>query len=118
MFETFVKQRRITWWNCRWRKWKDNSTYIYTITPNSLSVTVKGKAEDINYLTATAISPTIDLTNRTVGEYNIILDFKNLDTKKVSIVGEAPYFRVVIENLPVEAPQPADPQADISEIVG
>ena len=97
---------------------KDNSTYIYTITPNSLSVTVKGKAEDINYLTATAISPTIDLTNRTVGEYNIILDFKNLDTKKVSIVGEAPYFHVVIENLPVEAPQPADPQADISEIVG
>ncbi|MBR3838487.1 MAG: hypothetical protein IKJ75_02015 [Clostridia bacterium] len=100
---------------------KDNSTYNYKITPNSINVTVKGKAEDINYLTATSISPTVDLTNRTVGEYNIILEFRNLDKNKVTIVGEAPYFHIVIENIPVQEPEPpvvVPPQTEESEIVG
>ena len=90
---------------------KDNATYIYTISPNSIVIEIKGKAADIASITATSLSPTIDLSDRSVGEYNILLQFRNLDPNKVFIVGDYS-FRVVIENIPVEPDAPADEPSD------
>ena len=62
---------------------KETGTSVNFTPDDTIFEKTRFKAEDINYLTATSISPTVDLTNRTVGEYNIILEFRNLDKNKV-----------------------------------
>lgn len=94
---------------------KDTATYIYTIGPDAITILIKGKAVDIASITATSLSPTIDLSNRTVGDYNILLQFKSLDINKVTVVGDYS-FHVVIENIPVVEPEIPDTPSDDPEV--
>ncbi len=71
--------------------------FDYTLTPESLTVTVKGKENDINKLTLASMEPTLDLQGKdATGTYNIVLNFPKLD-KNCKLADEY-VFTVVIAN--------------------
>lgn len=48
-------------------------TYKYIISPNTFVIKIKGKAKDLESLQRSTLNPTLDLTDRNVGIYNIPL---------------------------------------------
>ena len=65
--------------------------FNYTLTPESLTVTVKGKETDISKLTLASMEPTLDLQDKdATGTYNIVLKFPGLakNFKDCELVGE------------------------------
>lgn len=48
-------------------------TYKYVISPGTFVIKVKGKAKDLETLQRSSLNPTLDLTDRNVGIYNIPL---------------------------------------------
>ncbi len=84
---------------------KDSSQYDYHITPSRFSVRVKGKEADLDMLSLAAIGPTLDVTSRGVGVYNIPLRFSGLDESKFTVLGEY-VFNVVIRQRTVVTPTP------------
>lgn len=91
--------------------------FDYTLTPESLTVTVKGKEEDIGKLTLASMEPTLDLQGKeATGTYNIVLKFPGLekDFKNCTLGGEY-VFTVVIANKEVEDPSPSPLPLNLEE---
>lgn len=84
----------------------NDAEYDYDISPDRYTVSVKGRREDMEEFMFASAVPTLNLENRTVGEYNIPLTFGALDTSKYTIVGEY-VFTVKITRKIVETPTPA-----------
>ncbi|MBR0159423.1 MAG: hypothetical protein IJM24_10145 [Clostridia bacterium] len=83
----------------------DNDKYDYSIDPQRLSVSIKGRSEDLAEFTLSSALPTVDLTGKNVGVYKIPLTFGALDTSKYTVVGEYT-FDVTVSNKIVITPTP------------
>ncbi len=87
---------------------KNTALYVYTFSPEGFSVRVKGKAEDLDRISASSLGATLDLTDLGVGEYRIPLEFTGTDSTKFTVIGE--YVYTVNISLPLidETPAPPD----------
>ena len=94
--------------------WKGNSDqFTYTLSPESLQVTVKGKEEDVNKLTLASIAPTLNVQDQTAGTYNIVLTFPGIDEN--CTIEEEYVFTVVIAQVNTEEGSPSPLPANITE---
>ena len=59
---------------------------------------MKGKAADLDALSAASLGPTLDLTGLGVGEYRIPLEFTSIDTEKFTVIGEYVYSVTISSN--------------------
>ncbi|MBO7406627.1 MAG: hypothetical protein J6V14_03270 [Clostridia bacterium] len=84
---------------------RDNDKYDYEIDPDRMTVSIKGRSEDLAEFTLSSALPTIDLTGKNVGIYKVPLTFSALDTSKFTVVGEYTYD-VTISNKVVITPTP------------
>ncbi len=64
-------------------------TYEYTISPNTFTIKIKGKAKDLENLQRNSLNPTINLTGYSVGVYSIPL--KITDVGGFKLIGEYNY---------------------------
>lgn len=88
---------------------RDNATYVYDIASVTLKVKLKGKTEDLKNITVASLDPTINLSGKTVGYYNMAIQFNGINGEKVTVVG-AYTVPVTIEYIPVTPPD--DPSQD------
>lgn len=94
--------------------WKGNSDqFTYTLSPESLKVTVKGKEEDVNKLTLASMAPTLNVQDQTAGTYNIVLTFPGIDEN--CTIEEEYVFTVVIAQVNTEEGSPSPLPANIAE---
>jgi hypothetical protein len=83
-----------------------SAQFDYLLSPESLSVTVKGKEEHISKLTLASMAPTLDLQDKNaVGTYNVVLRFPGLD-ENCTLDGEY-IFTVTITDAKTETESPA-----------
>ncbi len=81
---------------------KDTGRYVYSITPEEITIPIRGRQDDISKLSKAKINPTLDLGDKTIGTYNVLLNFPDLD-RNVYMVGDYS-FTVVISNVEEEDP--------------
>jgi len=83
----------------------NNSEYVYDFEPGQCTVQIRGKRSDMESFQIASAVPTIDLTGKTVGVYNVPLTFGSLDTSKYTVIGEY-IFTVSITKRVVVTPTP------------
>ncbi|MBR5279972.1 MAG: hypothetical protein IKU26_03265 [Clostridia bacterium] len=88
--------------------------FTYTLSLESLEVTIKGKEEQLSKLTLAAMAPTLDVQDKqVVGSYNIPLTFPGLDD---SYIQETEYvLTVVITQANAEDDVPSPLPASLEE---
>lgn len=97
---------------------KDDTTYEYTISPWTVTVTIKGKESDLaalpsNETDSSFLQPTVDLSGKTVGTYSSLgISFPGLDTSKFSLVGNYT-MKVVIKTIKIEPPIEEKPETKV-----
>ena len=87
---------------------KNTADYVYSFSPEEFSIRVKGKAEDLDNISASSLGITLDLTNLGVGEYRIPLEFTSIDANKFTVIGEYVYT--------VKISYPATPTPDVHDV--
>lgn len=105
---------------------KDTASYVYEFNPEQFSIRVKGKASDLNTLSAASLGLTLDLTGLGVGEYRIPLEFTSIDSEKFTVIGEYVYSVTISANTtptpditatpepPTPTPEPPSPTEEPS----
>ena len=96
----------------------NNSEYIYDFEPGQCTVQIRGKRSDMENFQIASALPTLDLTGKTVGIYNMPLTFGSLDTSRYTVIGEYIFtvsisLRVVITATPAPT---ATPTAEPTEV--
>lgn len=67
---------------------KNPREFTYDFSVEKFTVAIKGKAADLAKLSVSSLGPTIDLTDRGVGEYILPLEFVDIDSNKFTVIGE------------------------------
>ena len=67
---------------------KNPREFTYEFSVEKFTVAIKGKAADLANLSVSSLGPTIDLTDRGVGEYILPLEFADIDSNKFTVIGE------------------------------
>lgn len=67
---------------------KNLREYTYEFSETKFDVKIKGKAADLSNITVSSLKPEINLMDKGVGEYILLLEFKGLDETKFTVVGD------------------------------